>query len=78
MTPEIKALIIYRLEQADESLESAQLLFDNNKFRPAINRLYYAMFYAILVLPAQSKQQTSKIKTFRGDFIVRSGFCKTR
>lgn len=60
MNEEMKALIVYRLDQADESLDSAQLLFDNAKYRPSVNRSYYAMFYAILALLAQTKQQTSK------------------
>lgn len=37
-----ETLIRYRLEQADESLESAQLLLDNGKYRPSISRSYYA------------------------------------
>lgn len=76
MKPEIKALVICRLEQADESLESAQLLLDHDKFRPAVNRIYYAMFYAILAMLAPTKQQTSRhswvITLFDRDF-VRTG-----
>lgn len=43
-------LVRYRLEQADESLESAQLLLDNGKYRPSVSRSYYAMFYSVLAL----------------------------
>ena len=46
MTENIQALVTYRLEQADESLEAARILLGNNLIRPSVNRAYYAMFYA--------------------------------
>jgi len=39
----------YRLKQADEALSEALLLQDAGHYRGAINRAYYAMFYAIQV-----------------------------
>jgi uncharacterized protein (UPF0332 family) len=45
MTENIQALVTYRLEQADESLEAARTLLDKKLIRPSINRAYYAMFY---------------------------------
>ena len=36
MKEERKALIDYRLEQADESLDSAQILFEHKKYRPSV------------------------------------------
>jgi uncharacterized protein (UPF0332 family) len=55
-----ETLIRYRLEQADESLESAQLLLDNGKYRPSISRSYYAMFYAVLALLVKEGHRISK------------------
>jgi uncharacterized protein (UPF0332 family) len=73
MTEEIKALIRYRLEQADEALDSAQLLLERGNYRSVVNRTYYAMFYAILALLAPTKQQTSKhtwvMTLFDRDFV---------
>ena len=43
MNDKRETLIRYRLEQADESLESAQLLLDNGKYRPSDSRSYYAI-----------------------------------
>jgi hypothetical protein len=43
----IRALVQYRLEQADESLQAASLLIENNLSRQAVNRSYYAMYYAV-------------------------------
>jgi len=33
------------LKLANEALESAQLLYDNQKFRDCVSRAYYSMFY---------------------------------
>ncbi len=49
MTPEDRHTIItYRLERADKSLQAARLLRENAMLIPAMNRIYYAMFYAML------------------------------
>ena len=43
-------LITYRLEQADDALEQANLLYTHGHKNGAINRTYYAMFYAVQAL----------------------------
>jgi uncharacterized protein (UPF0332 family) len=53
-------LIQYRLEQAHEALRDAEILFDANSLRGAINRAYYSMFYAVLALLATQQMGTSK------------------
>ena len=50
----------YRLEQAEEALSEADLLLNAGHFRGAINRAYYAMFYAIQVLVVRNKVKVSK------------------
>ena len=60
MNAHVKALVRYRLEQAEESLESARLLLDNSKPRSSVNRSYYAMFYAVMALLAVKGSPTSK------------------
>jgi len=40
------ALTAYRMEQADEAILDAELLFQNDRLNAAANRLYYACFYA--------------------------------
>ncbi len=47
MTENIRALVTYRIEQADESLLAARTLLDKKLIRPCVNRAYYAMFYAV-------------------------------
>ncbi len=74
------ALIAYRLEQADETLEEAQLMIDAAHFRAAVNRAYYAMFYAIQALLAKGGFSTSKhsgvISLFDREFVKTSRFDK--
>ena len=40
-------LAAYRVERAKEELDSAQLLFDNRKFRDANGKSYYSIFHSI-------------------------------
>jgi uncharacterized protein (UPF0332 family) len=56
----VKALVLYRLEQAQESLAASTVLLDQDLIRPSVNRSYYAMFYAVLALLAARKEETSK------------------
>ncbi len=80
MTENIQALVTYRLEQADESLEAARTLLDKKLIRPSVNRAYYAMFYAVLALLARGKQESSKhsgvIALFDRDFVKKGIFKK--
>lgn len=50
----------YRFQQADETLDEASLLLEAGYFRGALNRSYYAMFYALQVLVIQNKISLSK------------------
>ena len=78
MTENFKALLMYRLEQAKEALESAELLYNHEKYRSAISRAYYAMFYAVLALLANQTSKTSKhsgvISKFDRDFVKTGHF----
>ena len=80
MTENIKALIAYRLEQADESLEAAKTLLEKGLIRPSVNRAYYVMFYAVLALLASQKEETSKhsgaIALFDKNFVKQGIFKK--
>jgi uncharacterized protein (UPF0332 family) len=70
---ERRALIEYRLEQADESLESARILWEHKKYRPSVSRSYYAMFYAVQALLTRKELITSKhsgaIAVFNREFV---------
>ncbi len=60
MKDALRTLANFRLEQAQESLEAAQILFDSEKYRPSVNRAYYAMFYSVLALLALEGKGSSK------------------
>jgi uncharacterized protein (UPF0332 family) len=66
-------LIRYRLGQANETIADVQLLIDNNRFRSAVNRIYYGMFYSLLALALANQFETSKhsqlISWFNKNFI---------
>ena len=58
-----KAIVKYRLEQAEESLKDTILLLESGgSLRSIINRSYYVMFYAILALIALKGTGRSKHK----------------
>ena len=60
MKEEIAALVQYRLQEATESLEEAEILLREGKTRGAMNRVYYAMFYATIALLAIKHLESSK------------------
>jgi uncharacterized protein (UPF0332 family) len=80
ITENIQALVTYRLEQAHESLDAARVLLEKKLDRPALNRAYYAMFYAVLALLATRKRETSKhsgaISLFDKEFVKAGMFDK--
>jgi uncharacterized protein (UPF0332 family) len=59
-TDPLQALLRYRLDQARETLREAGILLANDAYRGAINRAYYAMFYALLALLATKQLGTSR------------------
>src|SRR4030043_1030415 len=74
MSEEKKALIQYRLSQAKDSLKEADVLLrEGMSYRSVINRLYYAMFYAVLAILQEREIGTSKhsgaISLFDREFI---------
>jgi uncharacterized protein (UPF0332 family) len=53
-------LLRFRLEQAHETLREAEILYQESAMRGAVNRAYYAMFYAVMALLATKQLGTSK------------------
>ena len=50
MTGTKDELVRYRLQRAKDTLEDARILADNQRWNSAINRLYYASYYAVTAL----------------------------
>ena len=60
MQDNIRQLIKYRTEQANQTINEIQVLIDNELFTIAINRIYYGMFYMLLALSLKEGFKTSK------------------
>lgn len=73
MNDEIKALVDYRLQRAKETLQDANLLFENGKLPSAVNRIYYAMFYAVnallLTKSLSSAKHSGVLSLFQREFV---------
>ena len=70
------ALINYRLDRARESLKAAHLMFENALYIPAINRIYYSMFYAVqalLILRESTFSKHGQVKGFFNREFVKTG-----
>ncbi|MCK9311897.1 MAG: HEPN domain-containing protein [Acholeplasmataceae bacterium] len=50
MTGTKDELVRYRLQRVKDTLEDARILADNRRWNSAINRLYYASYYAVTAL----------------------------
>lgn len=76
MSQERRTLVRFRLDEAAETLEEARLLCDKGAYRGAVNRAYYAMFYALNAVIAAHGLSASKhsgaIALFDREF-VRTG-----
>jgi len=69
-------LVEYRMQRAKETIEEAELLNENNFWHAAINRIYYASFYAVsaLLLNNQIDAQThSGVRQMFGLHFIKTG-----
>lgn len=62
------ALILYRLQQAEETYELARFLAESKKFTISVNRIYYGMYYALTALAIKNNFETSKHAQLTGWF----------
>lgn len=68
-----KSLINYRLEQADDALQTASENISGKHYNAAINRLYYACFYALSALLIKCKYEFDahqEAKTILGQHFI--------
>jgi uncharacterized protein (UPF0332 family) len=56
-------IVQYRINRAKETLDEVEFLIENELLTTAVNRLYYACFYAVLALLTKHDIQT---KTHQG------------
>lgn len=61
----LRELVKLRMKQAEETLHEARILIAEHADRGAVNRAYYAMFYAVLAILATRRLGSSKIGDIR-------------
>jgi len=64
-----KTLIGIWLEKAEESLASAELELNAGHLNFAVNRLYYACFYAVTALLLRDGKQFARHSAIKSEFI---------
>mgnify|MGYP006282764335 CR=1 FL=1 len=76
----LRDLVRLRMDQAKETLREARILATQQAPRGAINRAYYAMFYAVLAVLATRELGSSKhsgaISLFDREFVKAGDFPK--
>ena len=60
MESSLEELSRYRFEASKEALADAKIMFDNNRYKNALNRAYYAIFHAIRAMNALKGFDSSK------------------
>ena len=74
MTQEREAYVRYRIERARATLREARTLLDTDQVLGAVNRLYYACFYAVCALLFTEGKKSSKhmgVRAFFDEFWVK-------
>ncbi len=76
-----KELVKLRFENAHQTMKEAKLMLDNEFWNAAINRMYYACYYAVtgLLLANNIEAQThSGVRQMLGLHFVRTGKLSTK
>ena len=60
MEERVKELSKYRFETSLENLEDARLMYENGRYKNALNRAYYSIFHAIRAVNALNEFDSSK------------------
>lgn len=70
------ALADYRMEKARESIKAARIMLNEKMLTFAMNRIYYAMFYAVqaaLSMKGVSFSKHSQVKGYFNREFIKSG-----
>ncbi len=60
MAENIRVLSKYRFETSLENLEDARIMYDNGRYKNALNRAYYSIFHSIRAVCALDGYDSSK------------------
>ena len=71
-------LVKYRLDNAQEKLESAEILLDSGKYKDSIGRSYYAIFSAVRAVlavdPVDFSKRAGVIAYFQKEYVKTKNF----
>ena len=80
MEERIKELSKYRYETSLENLEDARIMYDNGRYKNALNRAYYSIFHAIRSVVAldgfDSSKHSGLIAHFNQNYVKTGVFSK--
>lgn len=80
MEEHVKALSKYRFETSLENLDDAKLMYENGRYKNALNRGYYSIFHALRAVIALNGFDSSKhsgvIAYFNQNYVKEGVFSK--
>lgn len=80
MEERVKELSKYRFETSLENLEDARLMYENGRYKNALNRAYYSIFHAIRAVNAllgfDSSKHSGVIAFFNQNYVKEGIFPK--
>ena len=80
MEGSVEALSRFRYDMGHEALEDARIMYQNSRYKNALNRAYYAIFHMIRAVNALDKFDSSKhsgvIAHFNQNYIKTEAFPK--
>lgn len=80
MEERIRELAKYRFETSIENLEDARLMYENGRYKNALNRAYYSIFHAIRAVNAlkgfDSSKHSGVIAYFNQNYVKEGIFSK--
>ena len=68
MTGDLEDLIQYRISRSSETLREAETMIQNKFWNAAVNRIYYACYYAVSALLLKKGIETNSHKGIRQMF----------
>ncbi len=74
-TEDQREYVLYRIESAKKTFEAAKVLYESGFWNSAVNRLYYALFYAVNALLVLNNIQTKSHSSTKSQFSL--NFVKT-
>ena len=73
MEEHVRELSKYRYETSLENIVDARIMYENGRYKNALNRGYYSIFHAIKAVCALDGFDSSRHSGARGDYLAEQG-----